>query len=45
MEKTAKRVVFDNKIIEALENDGKEYGRDFTAEVNYACRKYLESIK
>jgi len=43
MVKTAKNVTFDNEIFELLKNDGEENGRDFSAEVNFACRKYLEN--
>ena len=45
MVKTPKNVTFDNEIIELLKNDGKENGRAFSAEVNFACRKYLENKK
>lgn len=44
MAKIAKNVTFDNEIFESLKTDGEENGRDFSAEVNFACRKYLESI-
>jgi len=45
MDKTSKSVSLDNKIIESLKKDGEEFGRNFSDEVNFACRKYLESKK
>ncbi len=45
MVKTAKNVTFDSKIFESLLKDGEENGRDFSAEVNFACKKYLENVK
>jgi len=45
MRKIAKNVTFDPEISELLKKDGEENGRDFSAEVNFACRKYLENKK
>ena len=43
MVKTVKSVSLENKTIKLLQKDGDENGRDFSAEVNFACRKYLEN--
>lgn len=45
MVKTAKNVTFDSEIFESLKKDGEENGRDFSAEVNFACKKYLEGLQ
>lgn len=45
MGKIVKDVTFYIEIFQLLKTDGKENGRDFSAEVNFACRKYLESKK
>ena len=45
MRKTAISITLEPEIIKKLKDDGDENGRDFSAEVNYACKKYLESKK
>ena len=42
MVKTAKNVTFDSEIFESLKKDSEENGRDFSGEVNFACKNYLE---
>jgi len=45
MVKIVKSVSLEPEIVKLLEKDGEENGRDFSAEVNFACKKYLEDKK
>lgn len=45
MVKLSRTVTLEPEIVEKLKQDGDKNGRDFSAEVNFACKKYLESIK
>ena len=45
MTKIQKSITMEESVIKNLETDGKNHNRDFSAEVEYACKKYIESDK
>lgn len=42
---TVKSIRFDKELIEKIEKLAKESERDFSAQVRYICKKYLEMIE